>query len=131
MKKQFLYLICKIAVKKINDMGQESLEKLNIYQYRYEWEKKLLEETDKQYLKDHFKIGCGEDNNKVRFYKLYLKTFDSTNCELSNWIWKKINGFFEDPEINKKGEVQSLKYQPIQNITNIYGEFSDWKKVEW
>ncbi len=113
-------------------MGQESLEKLSIEKYLIQWEKGLREETDRQYLKDHFMIGCGENEKKIRFYRLYLKTFCTDNCELSNWIWKKINGFFEEPDIDcKTGEVTSLKYQPVQNITNIYGEFSDWKQISW
>lgn len=112
-------------------MGQESLETLSIDKYLSKWEVELKEEIDKEYLKEHFMIGCGGNRNKIRFYQLYLKTFCTDNCELSNWIWKKINGFFEDPSINHEGKVTSLRYQPVQNITNIYGEFSDWKKVEW
>ncbi len=44
--------------------------------------------------------------------------------------FKKINGFFEEPYINREGYVKSLKYQPVQNITNIYNEF-DWKTTSW
>lgn len=112
-------------------MGQESLERVSIEKYLSEWEESLMKELDNQYLKEHFMIGCGGDKNKIKFYQLYLDTFCTDNCELSNWIWKKINGFFEDPSINYEGEVTSLRYQPVQNITNIYGEFSDWKKVQW
>lgn len=112
-------------------MGQESLEKISIERYLYEWEKELLNEIDKQYLYDHFMLGNGGDKNKIEFYQLYLDTFCIDNCELSNWIWKKINGFFEDPSINRRRYVKSLKYQPVQNITNIYGEFTDWKSVQW
>ena len=113
-------------------MGQESLEKIDIGNYLNQWEKGLLEEADKEYLNSHFKIGEGADRDKLEFYQLYLEVFCTDNCELSNWIWKKINGFFEDPSINcRTSEVESLKYQPIQNITNIYGEFNDWKKIAW
>ncbi len=112
-------------------MGQESLEYLSIDKYYSGWEKGLMEELDNQYLFDHFRIGCGEDKDKVAFYRLYLKTFCTDNCELSNWIWKKINGFFEDPSINREGYVKSLKYQPVQNITNVYGNFNSWKETAW
>lgn len=112
-------------------MGQESLEELSIEKYMFQWNKGLRDEIDKQYLKNHFMLGEGADQDKIAFYQLYLEIFCTDNCELSNWIWKKINGFFEDPSVNHEGYVKSLRYQPVQNITNIYGEFSDWKKVEW
>ena len=112
-------------------MGQESLEEISIGKYLLEWEEGLMKELDNQYLKDHFMIGDGADKNKIVFYQLYRKTFCTDNCELSNWIWKKINGFFEDPDIKHDGEIKSLRYQPVQNITNVYGEVHDWKKLEW
>jgi len=113
-------------------MGQESIEKVSIEKYLTIWEKELVKEVEKQYLKDHFMLGCGWDEDKVEFYQLYLKTFCTDNCELSNWIWKKINGFLEDPKINcNTGQVTCLRYQPVQNITNIYNNYPTWNKVEW
>lgn len=111
-------------------MGQESLERLSIEKYLIQWEKGLREETDKQYLKDHFMIGCGENENKVRFYKLYLKIFCNDNCELSNWIWKKINGLMEDKEKCTKGEIDELRYQPVCNIMNVYNKY-EWSERAW
>jgi hypothetical protein len=113
-------------------MGQESLEKINIQKYLIEWRKGLVFEMDKQYLYDHFKIGNGSDKGKIEFYQLYIEIFCSDNCELSEWIWKKINGFFEYPFHDMEiGVIKSLKYQPIQNITNIYNNHENWKTVEW
>lgn len=112
-------------------MGQESLGIISIEKYYAEWDKGLREELDKQYLKDHFMLGEEADKNKIDFYSLYLKVFCNDSCELSEWIWKKINGFFEDPSVNLNGEVKSLKYQPVQYITNIYNQPTDWKSIDW
>ena len=113
-------------------MGQESLERLNIQKYLNFWEKNLTAEYDKQFIKDHFKIGVGADKGKIAFYVLYLKTFCTDSCELSEWIWKKINGFLEDPLYNEEnGTIKSMKYTPIQNITNIYNSSEKWRNVEW
>jgi len=112
-------------------MGQESLEEISIDKYLIEWEEGLMKELDSQYLKDHFMIGDGGDKDKIAFYHLYRKTFCTDSCELSNWIWKKINGFFEDHDVNYEGEIKSLKYQPVQNITNIYGGYEKWQETSW
>jgi len=111
-------------------MGQESLEKLSIGKYLLEWEKGLNDEIDKQYLLDHFMLGEGGNKDKIEFYQLYLDTFCTDNCELSNWIWKKINGFFEDVKITRSGKVIPLKYQPVENIMKVYNNCS-WKSRIW
>lgn len=112
-------------------MGQESLEKINICNYSLGWEKGLNEEIDKQYLKDHFMIGSGGDNNKIKFYQLYLKTFCTDNCELSNWIWKKINGVFEEVKVGCDGKVTQLKYESPEKIIKIYNQVDYWKEISW
>lgn len=112
-------------------MGQESLEKISVDRYLSYWQKELNEEIDKQYLKDHFMIGCGGDKNKIKFYQLYLKTFCTDNCELSNWIWKKINGYFEEVKIDCDGKVTQLKYESPEKIIKVYNNYTLWKKTEW
>ena len=112
-------------------MGQESLERLSIEKYMFQWDKGLREEIDKQYLKDHFMLGEGADQDKVNFYQLYLKTFCSDNCELSNWIWKKINGFLENADIGCIGKNESLKYQPVEKINKVYDNCPVWGKIQW
>lgn len=111
-------------------MGQESLNKISIGSYLLGWEKGLNEEIDKQYLKDHFMIGDGGDKNKIEFYQLYLNTFCTDNCELSNWIWKKINGYFEDINVTKDGRVIPLKYEPIEKIIKVYDN-CNWSSIKW
>lgn len=111
-------------------MGQESLEKLSIEKYLSEWRKGFREEMHKQYLFDHFMIGEGANKDKLDFYRLYLDSFCTDNCELSNWIWKKINGYFEDVHISGDGKVIPLKYQPVENIMKVYNNCS-WKSRSW
>ena len=113
-------------------MGQESLEKISIQKYLSEWEEGLMAEANKQYLNSHFKIGEGANKDKVEFYQLYLEIFCTDNCELTNWVWKKLNGFLEDPKINcNTGQVTSLRYQPVCNVTNIYNQQNAWNSIQW
>jgi len=111
-------------------MGQESLEKINIVNYLLQWEQGLLEENDKQYLKDHFMLGDGGDNSKIEFYQLYIKTFSMKNCELSEWVWKKINGTLGNPKRCDIEKIKPFRECCPKNVTNIYNNYN-WKSTEW
>lgn len=90
-------------------MGQESLEELSIEKYLKEWKEGFKTEMHKQYLLDHFMLGEGANQNKLDFYRLYIESFCKYNCELSNWILKKLNGYFEP--INNNETINPLKYE--------------------
>jgi len=111
-------------------MGQESLEKLSIEKYLIQWKKGFSDEMDKQYLYDHFMLGEGSDKDKLAFYRLYIKAFSSENCELSEWVWKKINGLLENPKRCNVEKIKPFRECPPQNVTNIYNNY-DWTQISW
>nr|DAI89605.1 MAG TPA: hypothetical protein [Caudoviricetes sp.] len=111
-------------------MGQESLEKVSIEKYLYQWNKELMTEIDKQYLKDHFMLGDGGDQDKMAFYQLYLKTFSMKNCELSEWVWKKINGTLEESKKCKSEPPKLFKNCSVQKIIKAC-DSCDWQTIYW
>lgn len=111
-------------------MGQESLEKLSIEKYLIQWKQGFLEEMDKQYLYDHFMLGEGANKDKLAFYRLYIKTFSMKNCELSEWVWKKINGTLGTPKRCDIEKIKPFRECCPKNVTNIYNNY-DWKSTEW
>ena len=113
-------------------MGQQSLEEISIENYLLEWEDKLMDQANLYYLYTHFKVGKEYSEKKVEFYQMYSEVFYNPNCELAGWIWKKIKGFFENPNYNKNtGEINSMKYTPVQNINNTFNSFCEWKEIQW
>lgn len=111
-------------------MGQQSLEQINIENYLLEWNEELMSQADLYYLNKHFKIGEEYSEKEVEFYQLYMESLYNPSCELSDWIWKKINGFFEDIDCQAQ-ELNSMKYQPVQNITNVFNEGCEWEATSW
>lgn len=111
-------------------MGQQSLEKLSIEKYLAQWKKGFLEEMDKQYLYDHYMLGEGSNKDKLAFYRLYIKAFSSDNCELSEWVWKKINGGLENPKRCGLEKIKPFRECSPKKITKICDN-CDWIAINW
>jgi len=111
-------------------MGQESLEKLSIEKYLIQWKQGFSEEMDKQYLFDHFMLGEGANKDKLAFYRLYIKTFSMKNCELSEWVWKKINGTLGTPKRCDIEKIKPFKDCTVQKIIEAC-DSCDWQIISW
>lgn len=113
-------------------MGQESLLVNNLQEYKNYWEEELLVSAEKNFIEKHYKVEQGYKEKEREYYMLMTEVFNNDKCELAEWAWKKINGFFEDPEYNENtGEVKSMYYQPIQNIYNTFNNNDNWNSTDW
>ena len=111
-------------------MGQQSLEKISIEKYLIQWKEGFLEEMDKQYLFDHFLLGEGANKDKLAFYRLYIKTFSMKNCELSEWVWKKINGTLENTKKLGIDKIKPFKDCSVQKVIEVC-DSCDWQAIFW
>lgn len=114
-------------------MGQQSLTIPNRLSIVKNSNSKLLKYAQDGYINEHYKVGCEANKDKVRHHQLLAEILCTDNCELIDWIFKKINGALTDKD-KAIGEVQlsNLKLDfNIFNINNNIIEQLNWDKVEW
>lgn len=93
----------------------------------------LLKQADLYYLKEKFALKTDFDKRKLRHSQIMEQVLCTTNCELMDWLWKKINGKLD--KTRRKRKVKDLNVlresNPDINIYNIFNEESTWEETQW
>ena len=78
-------------------MGAYSLQILDADKYLCEYEEELLCDYENFYFKEHFRVGGGIENfNKTKHRIALIKALQNENCEIVQYIHKKIEGLLEE-----------------------------------
>lgn len=112
--------------------GQQNFLTLTQENYFDKFEKDLLRYADLLYLNKKFGIGEDVDKDKVRHSQLFYNILCTDECELIEWVSKKING-----------DLENIDYKPIIKDFKIYDmpfgtedscditECCNWAENEW
>lgn len=112
-------------------MGEQSLYIKSRQTLLQDTQDFLEKAADDQFLKEHFLLGRGVDMDKVMFHLLMEYALCTTNCEIIDWIWYKINGALPNGD-DYEFQVQTTKPNiSIYNITNYVKEESSWSEIQW
>lgn len=79
-------------------MGAQQITDTNRESLYFDFEDKLIKESNKLYLYDKFRVDCIEDKQKYMFILSVYNTLKNGHCELSEYICKY---FKEVPQKNK------------------------------
>jgi hypothetical protein len=112
--------------------GQQNFLYLTQENYFDKFEKDLLKQADLLYLNKKFGVGEEVNIDKVRHSQMFHNILCTDECELIDWVWKKING-----------ELEDMDYKPILKDFKVYDspfgqsdcdsitECCDWAENEW
>jgi hypothetical protein len=112
--------------------GQQNYLYLSQEAYYDKAEEEILRSADLYYISKRFGVGEGPDKEKLRHNQLFYNILCTDECEIADWINKKINGDLE-------GRVNKLKMKDHKVYDFNYGyndsdKISDccnWGELEW
>jgi hypothetical protein len=112
--------------------GQQNFLYLTQENYFDKAESDLLKYADLLYLNKKFGIGEDVDKDKVRHSQLFYNILCTDECELIDWVWKKINGELENLEYRHKlKDPRIYNYYFGHNDSEGITECCDWAENEW
>ncbi len=118
--------------------GTQSILVNNLDSQKDYFDRRLLETGRDFMIHKRFMIGKPVNHNELMFIKSFHKLLCTDNCELKDWISKKIQGKLEDCEIKVKkkptvSDLFKIYQQQVENcsITDVVGECCDWAQIEW
>lgn len=112
--------------------GQQNFLYLNQESYFDKFEQDLLKQADLLYLNKKFGVGEEINIDKVRHSQMFHNILCTDECELIEWVWKKINGELEGLE--HKIMLKDFKIYDIpfgQDDSNGITECCNWAENEW
>lgn len=89
--------------------GQQNFLNLSQENYFDKFEQDLLNQADLLYLNKKFGIGKDVDKDKLRHSQMFHNILCTDECELIDWVWKKING-----------DLEGIDYKPVLKDFKIY-----------
>ena len=111
-------------------MSQQQVNRISAKKYLEKANSTLQREADLYYLEKHFMLETKHNKDKFLHAQLYKDILCTDDCEVLNWVDKKIRGALECTDI-KIVDLHSLQTQK-QDITinNYYNQ--EWKNpLEW
>ena len=110
-------------------MSQQQINRISAKKYLERANSTLLREADLYYLEEIFMLETKYNKDKFLHAQLYKDILCTDDCEVLNWVDKKIRGALECEDI-KIVDLHSLQTQK-QDITinNYYNQ--DWSTIEW
>ena len=94
-------------------MSQQQINRISLEKYLEQAKITLQKQADSYYVKEHFRIGKDFDKNKFLFAQLYEDVLCTDDCEIINWVDRKIRGRLE-------GKIKLSKDKKIEpNIPDI------------
>ena len=112
-------------------MSQQQINRLSAEKYLEKAQETLKKQADLYYLEEHFRIESKYNRLKFIHAQLYRDILCTDNCEILNWVDKKLRGALEDEDI----EVVDLKSLQTNKrdiiINNYYNTEAEYESVEW
>lgn len=112
-------------------MGQQSLNIKDRSSVLGKVHGELLSDADNKYMKDHFLVGEKVDMDKVKHNFLIEYALCTTNCEVIDWVWYKINGALPNEKEQTFDILPEKTNINIYNITKFVKEESNWSEIQW
>ena len=119
-------------------MSTQSILKNNLESQQRYFESKLLDLGKNFIIHKRFMIGKPVDYNEMMFTKTFYKLLCTDNCELIDWIDKKIKGKLKEEHYKKHkkptiSDLFKIYQQQVEacSITEVTGECCDWEQIEW
>lgn len=119
-------------------MSTQSIIKKSKERYYEEFDKKAQCNADHYFMYNNFRIGEDMNYMEALFYNKLKKLMCTDNCELVDWIKKKLEGKLEECGVKKTKEksLQDL-LQMVQKQTKCSTQTEacdacvSWKTTEW
>lgn len=122
-------------------MSTQSIIKKSKERYYEEFDKKAQCNANDYYMYKHFRIGHDMNDIEALFYNKLRKLMCTDNCELIDWVKKKLEGKLEECGVKKKSKERTLqdlirdaqKHTCCSNPTDAVCEcIPQWQEiVEW
>lgn len=85
-----------------------------------------------------FMLGSPLNFGEMMFVKTMNRLLCTDNCELKDWIFRKIKGKLEDCEIKVKNkptisDLFKIYQQQVEacSLTEVVNSCCDWEQIEW
>lgn len=116
-------------------MSAQSILTESIENHQYEFDRKLLDAGDKFTMHKRFMVGTGINIDRMMHIKSFHKLLCTDNCELIDFINKKIKGEIKDCDMKGKLKISDLykKYEEVNGGCSITEACSgcNWEVIEW
>ena len=112
-------------------MGQQSLNIKNRLSVLQQTHEELLKSADTKFMNDHFLVGSDCNIDKVKHNLLIDYALCTTNCEVIDWVWYKINGAFPNEKEYEFDLMPEKANINIYNITKYIKEEYTWSDIQW
>ena len=112
-------------------MSQQQINRISAKKYLERANSTLLREADLYYLEEIFMLETRYNKDKFLHAQLYKDILCTDDCEVLNWVDKKIRGALEceDIEIVDLKSLQTKKRDIT--INNYYNLENDWTNISW
>lgn len=112
-------------------MSQQQINRISAQKYLEKAQDTLQHQAHLNYLKEHFRVGNDFDKHKFIFSYLYSKSLCTDDCEVINWVDRKIRGKLEGKiKFSKDGLIEPNTPDIIIN-NNYYNIESVYQDVDW
>jgi len=111
-------------------MSQQQINRLSAEKYLDTAKETLKREADLYYLEEHFKLDAKYNKSKFIHAQLYRDILCTDDCEILNWVDRKIRGRLEGKVKLSKDNKLDLGIPDII-INNYYNTDSVYEEVEW
>ena len=110
--------------------GQQNYRKLTQEAYLDSAQEYLIRSADLYYLDKKFGMGENLDKDKIRHSQLFYNILCTEECEIVDWVSKKING--ELGLGSRRLKMKDFKSYglPYTNGDQV-AECCDWAALEW
>ena len=110
-------------------MSQQQINRISAKKYLERANSTLLREADLYYLEEIFMLETKYNKDKFLHAQLYKDILCTDDCEVLNWVDRKIRGALKctDIEIVDLKSLQTKKRDIT--INNYYNQ--DWSTIEW
>lgn len=111
-------------------MSQQQINRLSAEKYLNTAIETLNKQADLYYLEEHFKLDAKYDRQKFIHAQLYKDVLCTDDCEILNWVDRKIRGRLEGKIKLSKDNKLDLGIPDII-INNYYNTESNWDSIDW
>ena len=110
-------------------MSQQQINRLSAEKYLEKAQETLNKQADLYYLEEHFRIESKYNRLKFIHAQLYKDILCTDDCEILNWVDRKIRGKLEGKiKLSKDKKIQPNTPDII--INNYYNQ--EWESpLEW
>ena len=111
-------------------MSQQQINRLSAEKYLEKAQETLNKQADLYYLEEHFRIESKYNKLKFIHAQLYKDILCTDDCEILNWVDRKIRGKLEGvTRLSKDKKI--LPNIPDIIINNYYNTEAEYESVEW